>query len=82
MFNMKKSIVVVVVVVLFGMGVSVYVGNNDGGIVVSVSDGSEVLLFNVFIVIYNLNMGFCCLLISGGNGNFWFLQMLFEGMVQ
>ena len=53
MFNMKKTIAAVAA--SLGMGASAYAGNNDGGIVVSVSDGSEAPLSNVSIVILRFN---------------------------
>ena len=69
MFNMKKSIAAVAVAASLGMGASAYAGNNDGGIVVSVSDGSEAPLSDVSIVIRNSNTGFRRSVTTDGDGN-------------
>ena len=69
MFNMKKSIAAVAVAASLGMGASAYAGNNDGGIVVSVSDGSEAPLSNVSIVIRNSNTGFRRTVTTDSDGN-------------
>ena len=69
MFNMKKSVAALAVAATLGISANAYAGNNDGGIVVSVSDSAEMPLSDVSVVIRNTETGFSRSVSTDGDGN-------------